>query len=88
MQLEEEADKLLVSWDFIDLDGKDGFKGLVALGELAHGTIVDRIPVKLVLLSEDLPVSLNDILGVLLKQVEYSDVKLFVPLDSTGVVEH
>ena len=88
LELEEQTNKLLVARNFINIDSQNGFKSLEAFGELAHGTIVNGVPVELVLLSQDLSVSLNDVLSILLKQVENSDVKLFVSLDGLSVMEH
>lgn len=62
LQLEEQIDELLVAWHLVDIDGEDGFQRFVALGELAHGSVMDGVPVQLVLLGQHLTVSLNDVL--------------------------
>lgn len=61
LDLKEELCKLLEIWNFIDFNSQDCFNGLVALGELAHGTIVNWIPPPLVLCCEDLSISVDDV---------------------------
>ena len=40
-----------------------------------------------VLLSENLTVSVHDVLGVLVEQIVNSDVEILMPLDGLGVME-
>lgn len=40
-----------------------------------------------ILSDQNLSIPFDDVLGVLLKQVEYSDIELFVPLDRISIME-
>ena len=50
--------------DFVDIDRESSHQGLVALGILAHGAVVDRIPVVAVGLSENLAVFIHNFAGI------------------------
>jgi len=76
-----------VCWSTIEINGENGLKRLVALGIFAHRTIMNRISTILVLLSQYLSAPLDDILGVLLEQVEDSDVEVLVSLQRISVME-
>lgn len=87
LQLEKQVVKIFQSRHFIDFNCQQGFDCLVALSKLAHCAVMNWVPLHLVLDSKDLPVPVQDILGVLLEEIEYPDVKLFVSFDAVRVVE-
>jgi len=43
---------------------------------------------KLVLLAENLSISVNDVFRILFKKVEHPDIKLFMSLDEVGIMEN
>ena len=49
---------------------------------------MDWVPLELILLSQDLSVSVLNIFGVLLKQIVNSDVEVLVSLDRLRIMEH
>jgi hypothetical protein len=85
--LEEEMQEIGVCWSTIEINGENGLQRLVALGIFAHRTIMNRVSTILVLLSQYLSAPLDDILGVLLEQVEDSDVEVLVSLQRISVME-
>ena len=88
LDLEEQVEEAIVALYLVEVDRQEGLQGLVAVRELIHCAIMDRIPFILVLLFQYLIVSGNNIARVLLKEVEHTDVEVLVSLHSLGVVEH
>lgn len=88
MNLEEHLKKLLLAGHLINVNVEDSFNSLAAPSEFAHGAVVNRVAVLGVLLSENLAVSVYNVLCILVEEVINSDVELFVALDGARVVEH
>lgn len=88
LDLEEQLLEILGARDDIDVNGQECLDGLKALGVLAHGTVVNRVPLVLILLGEDLLIPIVDILGILLEQVVNSNVEVFMPLDGFCIMEY
>jgi len=49
---------------------------------------MDRVAAIIILLAKNLSVSIHNVLGVLLKQVENSDIEVFMPLNEVSIVEN
>lgn len=48
---------------------------------------MNRVSVVFILNTQDLSVSVDDVLRILLKEIENADVEFFVALDGVGVME-
>ena len=81
-------EEALVSLHFVKVDCEKGLQCFVAICELVHRTVVNRIPLNLVLLFKNLIVPSNDVTGILLQQVEYANVELLVSLHRLRIVEN
>ena len=80
--------ELVVKGNCVNVDGEQHLDSLEALGEFAHSSVVNRIPLHFyVLLAKDSSVSLNQVRCVLLEDVLYPDIEFFVSFDSVSIVE-
>lgn len=87
LNLEENIVKKVLIWHQINIDGEYSLESLVTLSKLAHCTIMNGITSVLVLGAQDLTISVNDVLAIGFKQVENTNVEIFVALDRVRVVE-
>ena len=78
----------IVSNNLVEVYCEKRLERLVAVCELVHRAIMNRISFDLVLLFENLIVPSYDITRILLQQVEYAYVELLVALHRLRVVEH
>lgn len=76
-----------VTLNIVKVNGKQCLQSLVTVSELVHGTIVNGIPLKLILLVQDLIIPRNNVLGIRLQQVEHSNIEFLVPFHSLGIVK-
>jgi len=89
LELKEQLDELIVAFNVrFKVKVKQCFYAFEALGELAHGRIVDGVaPVGHVLRNKDLAHTHEQVSCILFEQRLYADVKLLVPFDCVGIVE-
>jgi len=80
LKLEEEVLEFFGGWNIININSKNRLTCLKTFSLLAHSTIMNWISLILILNCEHFPVFLHDVFGVLLEEVEYSNIKLLVPL--------
>jgi len=88
LYLEEELGEIISTRHLINIYRKDGLKGLEAFGVLAHSTIMYWVSLQDVLCGQNLPIPINDIPGVSSKQIEHSDVEIFMSFDGVWVMEN
>lgn len=72
--------------NLIDVDSQSRHQRLVALGEFAHGAIVDWVSVVHIAVVENLAVFLNNIARILLEHVRDSDDEVFETIDKVSVL--
>ena len=80
LDLEKQLLEFVSALHCINVNCKKGLASLVALSEFAHGSIMDWVSLEVVLLSQNLSVSVFNIFSVLFEQVVNSDVEVFVSL--------
>lgn len=72
----------------VDVYLEESFDTLEALGELAHCSIMHRVPLVVIFLCQYLSVPLNDASGIAFKQILHSYVKFLMSLNGVSIVEH
>ena len=87
LDLKEQVQKLICSGNMVDVDGEYCLQSLVAAGVFVHGSVVNGVPLHVVLLCENLSVPIDHIRCILFKQIEHIDVEVFEPLNSFSIVE-
>ena len=88
LKLEEEVLEFFGGWNIININSKNRLTCLKTFSLLAHSTIMNWISLILILNCEHFPVFLHDVFGVLLEEVEYSNIKLLVPLYWISIMEY
>ena len=88
LNLEEQLLEYVSAWNFINIYSQNGLQGLIALGVFAHSAIMNRIPLVNILLGQDLAVSVDYVLSILLEKVSDSHVEVGESLDCFCIVEH
>jgi hypothetical protein len=88
LELEEKILKFFCGWNFINFNSKYSLTRFKAFSLLAHSSIMDRISLILVLNCEHFSVSVNDIFGVLLKEIKYSNIELLMPLNRIRIMKY
>lgn len=87
LDLEEKANEAIEVWCVINVYVQNGVQCLEALGEFAHCTIMNRRSPIIILLCKYLPEPINDVLGVLIKQIENSNIEFLMSLQRVSIVE-
>ena len=72
--------------DLVQLDGEHGLEGLVALGELAHGAIVQRRSAVLILKLQNLPILVQDVTGVLIEKILHTDDEVLEAVNQVSIL--
>jgi len=90
LKLKEELQELIIALRIcFEVEPEQGLHALEALGELAHGCVMDWVPpVRRVLLGQCLPQTGQEVVSVLLEERLHANVELLVALDGVCIVEH
>lgn len=88
LNLEEQLLEYVSAWNFINIYSQNGLQGLIALGVFAHGAVMNRVSLVNILLSKDLAVSVDDVLGILLEKICNSHIEISESLHSFCIVEY
>lgn len=88
LDLEEQVEETIIALYVIEVYCQEGLQSFVAVGELIHCAIMDRVALILVFLFQYLVVAGDYIARILLQQVKHTDVEVLVPLHCLRIVEH
>ena len=87
LNLEEEMNEVVSARRSINIDREYRLQSLVAFGILAHCSIMNWISPERILLGQDLPIPVNNVLGILLEKIENSNIEVLVPLHRLRIME-
>ena len=88
LNLEEQHLEYISAWNFINIYCQNGLQGFIALGIFAHGAVMNRISLVNILLGKDLAVSVDNVLGILLKKISNSHVEISESFHSFCIMEN